>query len=182
MSYTWKTAIALVIALTATVACEDPSVSREPSPMPTTTGTILRVCTARHVDPSDPQAWLPDPDCTPGSTKGGITSLSQLCPVAHTRSIRPPLSFTSALKWRQLHVYDYPGLATRNPADFEEDHLIPLELGGSPTDEANLWPEPGPTPNRKDGIENRLHEAVCQGTLTLAEAQRRIATDWTKAI
>jgi hypothetical protein len=60
----------------------------------------------------------------------------------------------------------------------EEDHLIPLALGGAPRDPANLWPEPGATPNEKDRVENVAHDAVCAGTLTLPDAQRRIAGDW----
>ena len=40
--------------------------------------------------------------------------------------------------------------ADTNPiSDYEEDHLIPLELGGSPTSPLNLWPEPGHHRTRK---------------------------------
>jgi hypothetical protein len=28
-----------------------------------------------------------------------------------------------------------------NPKDYEEDHLISLELGGAPRDPKNLWPQ-----------------------------------------
>jgi hypothetical protein len=40
---------------------------------------------------------------------------------------------------------------------------------------------PGPADHAKDTVENVLHSRVCVGTLSLAEAQRRIATDWTTA-
>ncbi len=63
----------------------------------------------------------------------------------------------------------------------EEDHLIPLELGGDPRDPRNLWPEPGASPNPKDRLENALHTAVCAGRVTLADAQRVMATDWHQA-
>lgn len=66
-------------------------------------------------------------------------------------------------------------------ADYEEDHLISLELGGSPTDPKNLWPESYTTiPNArdKDKVENYLHKQVCSGALSLKEAQREISTDW----
>ena len=79
-----------------------------------------------------------------------------------------------------LHHPSAGGLHQRNPADYEEDHLISLELGGAPRDQRNLWPEPGHSPNAKDTVENVLHSRVCAGTLALAEAQR-IATDWTTA-
>jgi hypothetical protein len=65
---------------------------------------------------------------------------------------------------------------------FEVDHLIPLELGGDNTI-ANLWPEAAePTPgfHEKDKVENYLHRQVCSGAMSLADAQRQIATDWLK--
>jgi hypothetical protein len=64
---------------------------------------------------------------------------------------------------------------------YEYDHLIPLELGGAPDAARNLWPEPGPSPNPKDALENRLHRLVCAGAVSLAAARRAIATDWVAA-
>jgi hypothetical protein len=61
---------------------------------------------------------------------------------------------------------------------YEEDHLIPLELGGSPTSPRNLWPEPGASPNPKDDVETAANHAVCDGEMTLATAQRAIAANW----
>jgi hypothetical protein len=63
---------------------------------------------------------------------------------------------------------------------YEVDHLIPLELGGDNVI-ANLWPEaaePVPGFHEKDKVENYLHRQVCSGALSLADAQRQIATDW----
>jgi hypothetical protein len=40
----------------------------------------------------------------------------------------------------------------------------------------------GALPNPKDSVENRLHKAVCAGTVTLTAAQNAIATDWTTAL
>jgi hypothetical protein len=62
--------------------------------------------------------------------------------------------------------------------DYEYDHLVPLELGGAENDPRNLWPEPGASPNPKDELEHRLHSLVCAGELSLAAAQREIASDW----
>jgi hypothetical protein len=59
------------------------------------------------------------------------------------------------------------------PHDYQEDHLISLELGGHPTDPRNLWPEPYPRARDVDRIENELNAQVCSGKLTLADAQRR---------
>ena len=58
-------------------------------------------------------------------------------------------------------------------ADYEEDHLISLELGGNPVDARNLWPESPHSPNPKDGFENYLHAMVCSKKMTLVEAQQR---------
>ncbi len=70
--------------------------------------------------------------------------------------------------------------------DYEEDHLIPLELGGAPADLHNLWPEPrqpadGWNADLKDDQEGVLHRLVCDGQLSFVEVQRAIAGDWTFA-
>jgi hypothetical protein len=130
-------------------------------------------CHARHVSVTDPQAWEPDPACTPGATDGGLP-LAQLCPVAHTTQIRPSRAYTDALKRAQMRAYGDTG----SPATFEEDHLIPLALGGAPRDPQNLWPQPHASPNEKDTVEGATHDAVCLGKIALPDAQHRIATDW----
>jgi hypothetical protein len=64
----------------------------------------------------------------------------------------------------------------------EVDHLIPLELGGS-NDIKNLWPQPStPKPGavEKDQLENALHELVCKGSMSLADAQKCISSDWVR--
>jgi hypothetical protein len=65
-----------------------------------------------------------------------------------------------------------------SPGDYEYDHLVSLELGGAVNDPQNLWPEPEGSPNPKDRVENALHRMVCNGEMTLAQAQHIIATDW----
>jgi hypothetical protein len=85
------------------------------------------------------------------------------------------VSYTDRLKRQQMAAYGFTGSSTA----FEEDHLIPLELGGAPADPRNLWPEPGRTPNPKDSIENAARQAVCHGRLPLAAAQEGMAADWT---
>jgi hypothetical protein len=39
------------------------------------------------------------------------------------------VAYTDNLKRQQLAEFGY---ADRNPADYEEDHLVPLELAGCP--------------------------------------------------
>jgi hypothetical protein len=70
---------------------------------------------------------------------------------------------------------------TGSMAAYEYDHLVPLELGGATNDPRNLWPQPGASPNPKDAVEDELRAAVCDGRLSLAQAQRAIAHDWVSA-
>ena len=67
---------------------------------------------------------------------------------------------------------------------FEIDHLISLELGGS-NDIHNLWPQAYNTKpfnaHVKDVLENKLHALVCNGKADLATVQHDIASDWVKA-
>jgi len=109
---------------------------------------------------------------TPGVLNPVVTQASirvTVCRHGWTRTVRPPVGYTNALKARQLAQYGLRG----PPSAFQEDHLISLELGGDPTDPRNLWPEPYPRAAEVDRIENELNSRVCAGSLTLAEAQRR---------
>ena len=102
---------------------------------------------------------------------------STICRSGYTLTVRPPESVTEPEKLASLAAYGDPGSAR----DYEYDHLISLELGGATNDPRNLWPEPGPSPNPKDALEDRLHEMVCDGQLTLGAAQSEIAADWVAA-
>lgn len=127
------------------------------------------------------QGVLPDPDCTPGSIDASVTqgNIHQtICVSGYTKTVRPPVSYTNSLKVQQIKEY---GFADTNPYDYEEDHLISLELGGSPTDPKNLWPEPGRSPNPKDRIENLCNQKVCDGEISLDVAQKEIASHWQTA-
>ena len=73
------------------------------------------------------------------------------------------------------------GLEGQPLSAYELDHLISLELGGAPADVANLWPQPwagDPNAHQKDAVETHLKREVCRGAVSLADAQRMIATDW----
>ena len=120
---------------------------------------------------------LPDPACTPGVTNPSVNQANidqTICTRGWTSTVRPPESYTEKLKREQMDSYGDPG----SMSGYEEDHLIPLELGGSPADPKNLWPEPGASPNPKDDVEYAANRAVCRGEMPLAQAQREIATDW----
>ena len=111
-----------------------------------------------------------DIERTPGVLNPDVTQAnidSTICVHGWTKTIRPPTSYTNALKRKQMREYRVGG----SPSDYQEDHLISLELGGHPTDPRNLWPEPYPRASQVDTIENDLNRQVCDGSLTLAEAQ-----------
>jgi hypothetical protein len=96
-----------------------------------------------------------------------------ICRSGYTTKIRPPPSYTDPLKLKSMKAY---GLGTDTSA-YEFDHLISLELGGAPSDIRNLWPESHYSPSfsyRKDRLENSLNARICDGTISLARAQRRI--------
>ena len=126
---------------------------------------------------------LPDPRCTPGRTWSRVTQAdirSTICKPGWTSTIRPPESYTEKLKIKEIMQYGYQD---QRLGDYEEDHLIPLELGGAPKAIRNLWPEydNGHIPNKKDAVENALNHAVCSGKVKLRPAQRAIAKDWKTA-
>jgi hypothetical protein len=109
---------------------------------------------------------------TPGVLNPDVTQATiaaTICVRGWTKTIRPPSDYTSRLKVEQMRAYGLTG----SPGDFQEDHLISLELGGHPTDPRNLWPEPYPRAANVDKIENELNDAVCSGRMSLAEAQRK---------
>ena len=117
-------------------------------------------------------AVVADPVRTPGVLNPNVTQAtigSTICVTGWTRTIRPSTEYTNALKRKQMRAYRETG----TEADYQEDHLISLELGGHPTDSRNLWPEPYPRASQVDMIENDLNRQVCDGSLTLAEAQVR---------
>jgi hypothetical protein len=115
---------------------------------------------------------LADPQRTPGVLNPDVTQAnirSTICRSGWTATIRPPVEYTNDLKRRQMRQYREAG----SMSDYQEDHLISLELGGNPTDARNLWPEPYPRAAAMDKIENELNAEVCSGKLTLAQAQAR---------
>jgi hypothetical protein len=148
---------------------------------------------ATNVDASDSgpgsciaQNGKADRRCTPGAFNPDVTPATirtTICVVGWTNTIRPPASYTTAMKNQQKPMY---GESAISNADLEEDHLVPLELGGNPHDPNNLWPEPretvstpGQGAETKDKEESDLKRKVCNGQMTLDAARQKILADWT---
>ena len=111
-----------------------------------------------------------DPVRTPGVLNPDVTQAtirSTICVHGWTKTVRPSVEYTNGLKAKQMRVYGETG----SLSGYQEDHLISLELGGHPTDPRNLWPEPYPRASAVDQIENDLNAHVCDGSLSLRDAQ-----------
>ena len=119
---------------------------------------------------------LPDPTLTPGDVL--TTAPEIICVRGYTKKVR------NVPKNVKEEVYRIYGIQSYEPGDYEVDHLISLELGGS-NSIRNLWPESYLTEpynaHRKDALENKLHALVCSGDLSLVDAQIAIAKNWIAA-
>ncbi|GAC1398266.1 MAG: hypothetical protein NVSMB49_05990 [Ktedonobacteraceae bacterium] len=116
---------------------------------------------------------LPDSACTPGAILSTGTK-DAICISGYARTVR---NVPESVKTEAYQEY---GITHHSSGEYEVDHLVSLELGGS-NDISNLWPEAAsPTPgfHEKDKVENYLHDQVCQGALSLQQAQTEIATNW----
>ena len=152
-----------------------PAVTDTPSAEPTVNPTV---------DPND-IPYLPNPVWQPGVYNPDVTQdtiQTTICVSGYSSKIRPPVSYTDNLKIQQIKQYGY---SDTNTADYEEDHLIPLGVGGDPKDPKNLWPQPrNTTPynaSTKDTLEDKLHKLVCTGEVPLDIARQAFATDWVAA-
>jgi len=116
---------------------------------------------------------FPDSACTPGDVLPQAAKAA-ICVSGYSSSVR------NVPAHEKDAVYAAYGIASHTPGQYEVDHLVSLELGGS-NDISNLWPEaaaPKPGFHEKDEVENALHDQVCSGQIDLLTAQREIATDW----
>lgn len=120
---------------------------------------------------------LPNPQNTPGKSDPTKTKEILCSPHYSTKSVRPKDSYTNKLKLSQIKAMNLTG----KPSDYEEDHLISLEIGGDPKSPLNLWPQKYPYAKWKDKLENKLHKLVCQNKISLATAQKDISTNWVSA-
>lgn len=142
--------------------------------LPTTTIVLPQKC--RQIA----QGALPDRKCTPGKTNQAVTQRTikrTICKSGWASSVRPSVSYTEPLKEKMVRRYGYGDASLRL---FQFDHLIPLEIGGNPSDIKNLWPEPYKAEVNgkqagaavKDYWEDKLNAEICKGQITLAKARK----------
>ncbi|HEY8035750.1 MAG TPA: hypothetical protein VIF37_09195 [Methylobacter sp.] len=119
---------------------------------------------------------VPDAQKTPGDVL--MTDAKVICVSGYTKKVR---DVPQAVKEQAYRIY---GITARKPGEYEVDHLISLELGGS-NSIRNLWPESFITQplnaHVKDKLENKLHDLICSGQLPVQQAQQEITHDWIAA-
>ena len=126
---------------------------------------------------------LPNKLLTPGAVNPAVNqnNIDQtICVSGWTKTVRPPVTYTNALKYKQLHEgYNLDG--DTNMKDYEEDHIVPLEVAGNPSSPLNLFPEPRNirlNSYLKDQLENEIHLLVCHRQLSLKAGQAIFLTNW----
>jgi hypothetical protein len=116
---------------------------------------------------------LNDLRVTPGVTFH--VTVATICHSGYSTSVR------NVPQSEKNQVYAEYGITHHTTGQYEIDHLISLELGGSNAI-GNLWPELNDHPqgylNSKDILENRLHALLCTGKVSLRNAQTLIASNW----
>ena len=118
----------------------------------------------------------PDSSKTPGDTLD--VTKDDICVPGYSSKVR---NVPQSVKEQAYSDY---GITHRAKGQYEIDHLISLELGGS-NSLRNLWPQSYLTKpwnaHVKDALENRLHQEICSGKIDLKQAQREISGDWIAA-
>ena len=119
---------------------------------------------------------LPDPKLTPGDVLE--VRVRDIAVPGYSKKVR---NVTASTKKKAYEEY---GITHREKGEYEVDHLISLQLGGS-NSLKNLWPQSYQTQPWnayiKDAVENELHARVVDGSMDLKTAQRMIATNWIAA-
>lgn len=139
-------------------------------------GLVLALSSGGFAQRRNSPPVLPDRTLTPGDVLD--VTKDDICVPGYSKKVR---DVPKAVKDQ---VYASYGITRRLPGEYEVDHLISLELGGSNSIK-NLWPQSYKTTpwnaHVKDKLENRLHADVCSGKIDLKAAQQEIATDWIAA-
>ncbi len=119
---------------------------------------------------------LPDHTKTPGDVLAVTTK--DICTPGYSKKVR---NVPQAVKEAVYRAY---GITRREKGEYEVDHLVSLELGGS-NSARNLWPESYKTTpwnaHVKDRLENTYHADVCKRGADLRTVQTKIAGDWIAA-
>jgi len=145
--------------------------------------SVRNVCVRREVIavaaacvmalPAIASAQLPNNMYTPG--KADKVDVKQLCAATFESSVKPMAD------WQKSEALTRYGV---RPETFNGDleHLVPVSLGGT-NDPDNLYPfhpQGEYTVEAKQHLAAKLHELVCDGKMSLKQAQDVFKKDWTK--
>jgi hypothetical protein len=173
----WR--VSCLAVLLALAACGATPAARIPPATATVPGTgSVEAPTVRAAQACRIVDGRADARCTPGALNPDVTQdniHSTICAPGWTNTVQPPTSYTSELKLRQMRDFGESGL----PRSYKEDHLVPLSLGGAPSEPSNLFPQPAAKTTEKEDLEDHLHLAVCSGEMTLTAAQATMRQAWT---
>jgi hypothetical protein len=169
------TGIVVPALMLAFMACER-AASPMPEASPAAVDTAPKAQAAEHSDSSLRYPFVPDSVLTPGAALD--VTAADICVPGYSKRVR---NVPAEVK---REAYANYGVRSHEPGEYEIDHLISLELGGS-NSLRNLWPQSFRThpwnAYVKDALENELHRRVCAGTIDLAKAQAAISHDWVSA-
>lgn len=147
-------------------------------------GAVAGLSTALHdLDLRMNQSSILPPADTPGAIDPAITQANietTICRPGYSRSVRPPYAVTGPFK-RRLMDLQHPG---ERMADYELDHLIPISLGGAPSDTRDFWLQSRhgqANAADKNVLAYVLWRLVCERRVLLRTAQQAISHDWTSA-
>lgn len=151
---------------------------------------LLSAASAIAADPV-----LPDAKLTPGVALTNVT-IEQLCTKGYANVLNGGVRNVPASEKRAVFI-EYFGSVPANPGDYEIDHLISLELGGS-NEQGNLWAERYVNKvngvdfgaHTKDKLEDRMAAMLRadlkanghdHATILLKQFQDEISTNWIQA-
>jgi hypothetical protein len=123
--------------------------------------------------PAVAAAQLPNNNYTPGKTER--VDVKQLC-AANVDASAKPVS-----DWQKNTTLERYGVRPEN-FNGELEHLVPVSLGGT-NDPDNLYPfhaQGEYTLEAKQRLATKLHDLVCDGKISLKQAQDVFKKDWTR--
>lgn len=134
---------------------------------------------------------LPNPKLTPGAVFTNVT-VEQITQKGYANKLNGGVRNVPESEKKKIFI-EYFGAVPAKTSNYEVDHLISLELGGS-NDPKNLWPESYLTEpfnaHIKDKVEDRMAALVRRelkknghdaATKLLKQFQTEISTNWIAA-
>jgi hypothetical protein len=141
------------------------------------TGQLIKYSALFFITALLPIAAFADPlPLNPDVTQETINQTT--CVHGWTKTVRPPVAYTGAVKRRMMAEI---GVPPEGEEDITLDHRIPLALGGSPDSPQNFMLQLDDESKDKDRVEVCLARMVCDGKVTLDEARIAIWKNWQSA-